>query len=91
MYFDRWCNSREVGRDFEKPFKRQVILFDEFKRCVCDDIKTYLDEQKVENLAKATTYTDDYVLTHKSTLARIDPLVPIRSLILKKVKCKSRK
>ena len=27
---------------------------------------TYLDEQKVENLAKAVTYTDD-VLTHKST------------------------
>ena len=63
--FDRWCNCREVGTDFEKL--RQVILIEEFKRCVCDDIKTYLDEQKVENLAKAAAYADDYVLTHKST------------------------
>ena len=65
VYFDRWCNSREVGTDFEKL--RQVILIEEFKRCVRDDIKTYLDEQKVENLAKAATYADDYALTHKST------------------------
>ena len=62
MYFDRRCNSREVGTDFEKL--RQVILTEEFKRCDCDDIKTYLDEQKVENLAKAATYADNYVLTH---------------------------
>ena len=60
MYFDRWCNSREVGTDFEKL--RQVILIEEFKRCVRDDIKTYLDEQAVENLAKAATYADDYAL-----------------------------
>ena len=65
VYFDRWCNSREVGTDSEKL--RQVILIEEFKRCVRDDIKTYLDEQKVENLAKAAAYADDYALTHKST------------------------
>ena len=65
VYFDRWCNSREVGTDFEKL--RQIILIEEFKRCVRDDIKTYLDEQKVENLAKAAAYADDYALTHKST------------------------
>ena len=67
VYFDRWCNSREVGTDFEKLIFTQVILIKEFKRCVCDDIKTYLDEQKVENLAKAAAYVDDYALTHKST------------------------
>ena len=61
VYFDRWWNSREVGTDFEKL--RQVILIEEFKRCVRDDIKTYLDEQKVENLAKAAAYADDYALT----------------------------
>ena len=65
VYIDRWCNSREVGTDFEKL--RQVILIEEFQRCVRDDIKTYLDEQKVENLAKAAAYVDDYALTHKST------------------------
>ena len=45
VYFDRWCNSREVGTDFDKI--RQVILTEEIKRCVRDDIKTYLDEQKI--------------------------------------------
>ena len=65
VYFDRWCNSREVGTDFEKL--RQVILIEEFKRCVRDNIKTYLDEQKVENFAKAAAYADDYALTHTST------------------------
>ena len=65
MYFDRWCNSRKVGTDFEKL--RQVILIEEFKRCVSDDIKTYPDEQNVENLAKAAAYAYDYALTHKST------------------------
>ena len=29
VYFDRWCNSREVGTDFEKL--RQVILIEESK------------------------------------------------------------
>ena len=57
VYFDGWCNFREVGTGFEK----------EFKSCVRDDIKTYLDEQKVQNLAKAAAYADDYTLTHKST------------------------
>ena len=38
VYFGRWCNSRKVDRHFEKL--RQVILIEEFKRCVCDDIKT---------------------------------------------------
>ena len=95
MYFDRWCNSREVGTELQKL--RQVILIEEFKRCVCNwqecvgrpgisvskpfyqnqygftlvtspctffsyrpitsshnDIKTYLDEQKVENLQKSS-------------------------------------
>ena len=65
VYFDRWCNSREVGTDFE--ILRQVILIEELKRCVRDDIKTYVNEQKVENLAETAAYADDCVLNHKST------------------------
>ena len=76
VYFDRWCNSREVGTDFEKL--RQVILIEEFKRCVCDDIKTYLDEQKVENLAKAAAFADDYALTHKSTFNKTKSFGPAK-------------
>ena len=65
-----------VGRAFEKL--RQVILIEEFKGCVCDDIKTYLDEQKVENLAKAAAYADDYALTHKSTFNKNRSLGPTK-------------
>ena len=36
-------------------------MSEEFKRCVRDDIKTYLGKLKVE------AYADDYAVTHKST------------------------
>ena len=42
-------------------------MIEEFKRFGQDDIKTYLDEQKVENLAKAAAYADDHALAHNST------------------------
>ena len=51
MYFDRWCYSREVASNLEKL--RQDIFIKEFKRFY-NDIKTYLEEQKVENLQKHT-------------------------------------
>ena len=37
-------NSTEVGTAFEKL--RQVILVEEFKRCVCNDIKTIWRNRK---------------------------------------------
>ena len=46
MYFDRWFTSRGVGTDFEEL--RQVILIEEFKRCVWGYIKTYLDKEKLQ-------------------------------------------
>ena len=42
-------------------------MIEEFKRRVRDDNKTYLDEQNVENVAKAAAYADDYALTQKYT------------------------
>ena len=75
MYFDRWCNSNEVGTDFKKL--RQVILIEEFKRFVCDDIKSYLDESYYH--IKFHFYADDtqlYIhLSHKngsSALAKLN-------------------
>ena len=68
VYFERWYNSREVGTDIKKL--RQVILIEEFKRCVRDDIYTYLNERKVKNLTKAAAYADDYKHTQKSTFKK---------------------
>ena len=67
-YFDRWCSAKQVGHEFDRL--RQVILVEEFKRCVRDDIKVHLDEQNVQTLAKAASMADDYALTHKNHFGR---------------------
>ena len=42
-----------------------MVLFEEFKNKVLPDIRSHLDEQKVEELEKAAVMADDYGLTHK--------------------------
>jgi len=66
--FDRWCSAKEVAHDFEKL--RQLILLEEFKGCLPPQVKTYLDERKVESLHQAAVLVDDYSLTHKSTCVK---------------------
>ena len=61
--FNRWCHSKEIGQDFKKL--KQMILLEEFKDKVRPDIRSHLDEQKVEELEKAAIMADDYALTHK--------------------------
>ena len=61
--FNRWCHSKEIGQDFKKL--KQMVLLEEFKDKVQPDIRSHLDEQKVEELEKAAIMADDYALTHK--------------------------
>ena len=61
--FNRWCHSKEIGQDFTKL--KQMVLLEEFKDKVRPDIRSHLDEQKVEELEKAAIMADDYALTHK--------------------------
>ena len=61
--FNRWCHSKEIGQDFKKL--KQIVLLEEFKDKVRPDIRSHLDEQKVEELEKAAIMADDYALTHK--------------------------
>ena len=61
--FNRWCHSKETGQDFKKL--QQMVLLEEFKDKVRPDIRSHLDEQKVEELEKAAIMADDYALTHK--------------------------
>ena len=60
--FDRWCSSKKIGSDHEK--RRQLMLVEEFKRCINSDIKSFLDEKQVETLEPAARLADDYALTH---------------------------
>ena len=61
--FNRWCHSKKIGQDFKKL--KQMVLLEEFKDKVQPDIRSHLDEQKVEELEKAAIMADDYALTHK--------------------------
>ena len=61
--FDRWCSSKKIGSNHEKL--RQLLLVEEFKRCINSDIKSFLDEKQVETLEAAARLADNYALTHK--------------------------
>ena len=61
--FDRWCCSKKIDQNYDKL--RQLMLVEEFKRCIQSDVKTLLCEKQVETLEEAARLADDYYLTHK--------------------------
>ena len=70
--FYRWCSSKKIGSDY--PKLRQLMLDEEFKRCINSDVKSFLDEKEVETLEKAARLADDYTLTHKvSFVSKANP------------------
>ena len=66
--FDRWCASMGVNNDFKKL--RELMLLEEFKNCMPNEIKMYLEEQKLITLHQAAVRSDDYSLTHKLAFGR---------------------
>jgi hypothetical protein len=61
--FDRWCLAKKVEQDYQNL--KQMILIEEFKNCVHNDVKTCLDEHQIETLENAARAADEYSLTHK--------------------------
>ena len=51
-------------KDFEKLC--QLILIEEFKSCLLNNLKTYIDKEKAESLQQAMMIVDDYSLIHMS-------------------------
>ena len=66
--FDRWCSSKDICGNYEKL--RQLMLIEEFKKCLPSEIKTYIDEKKVDTLNQAAVMADDYILTHKASIGK---------------------
>ena len=66
VLFDRWCGSESVNGGFNKL--RELMLIEEFKSCSPIEVRTHLEEQKVDNLMRAASIADNYVLTHKMTV-----------------------
>ena len=60
--FDRWCCSQKIDQIYDKL--RQLMLVEEFIRCIQSDAETFLDEKQVETLEEAARLADDYYLTH---------------------------
>ena len=59
----RLFKTLKTNENFE-----QMVLLTEFKAKVRSDIRSHLDEQKVEEPEKAEIMADDYALTHKKVL-----------------------
>ncbi len=61
--FNRWCTASEVST-FEGLFN--LIVLEQFKNSVSDQVATYINERKVKSPSDAAVLADEYRLTHKS-------------------------
>ncbi|XP_059820846.1 uncharacterized protein LOC132391542 [Hypanus sabinus] len=64
VLLDRWCAAELVEEDFW--CLRELILIEEFKGCVLDDIRMYLNEKPNKSISKFARFADEYALTHKT-------------------------
>ena len=71
--FDKWCSASKV-LTFDQL--RELVLLEELKSCLPERVVLYLNEQKVENVAKAAVCADEFILTHRTVFSpspRRDP------------------
>ncbi|PIK62099.1 hypothetical protein BSL78_00982 [Apostichopus japonicus] len=68
--FERWCSSLNVTSIDQL---QQLILLEEFKRCIPPEIKIFLDEHKVSKLDDAAAKADEFALTHKHKFTQNKP------------------
>ena len=52
---------------------RDLILLEEFKKCLPERIVVYLTEQKESSVTKAAVLADEFILTHKSVFSMPAP------------------
>ena len=72
VLFDKWCQACNVKSMAEM---RELILVEEFKKCLPERIVVYLNEQKETAVAKAAVLADEFILTHKSVFSVPSPRV----------------
>lgn len=66
VLFDKWCQACNVKSVAEM---RELILLEEFKKCLPERIVVYLNEQKVASVTKAAVLAEEFLLTHKSVFS----------------------
>lgn len=63
ILFDKWCQSSKVS-DFAKL--QELVLLEDFKKCLPERMVTYLNEPKVASLAEAVLLSDEFASTPKN-------------------------
>ena len=66
--FDCWCLSENADKEYKRL--RELMLLEEFKRCIGNDIRTFINEQKPKDLTTAARLADEFALTHKFSTNR---------------------
>ncbi|XP_062921236.1 uncharacterized protein LOC134355375 [Mobula hypostoma] len=66
-YCERWCASKRVEGDYDRLLL--LILIEQFKGCVPEGMRPYLDEKEAATLAATAKLVDEYVFTHKMKFA----------------------
>ncbi|XP_072906751.1 uncharacterized protein [Hemitrygon akajei] len=64
VLLDRWCTAEIVEEDYWHL--RELILIEEFKGCVSEDIRMYLNEKPNKSISEFARFADEYALTHKT-------------------------
>ncbi|XP_070404034.1 uncharacterized protein [Nothobranchius furzeri] len=62
ILFDKWVMASKVISLTEL---RELVLLEEFKRCLPEKIVLYLNEQKAHTLSAAAVLADEFMLTHR--------------------------
>ncbi|XP_059812849.1 trichohyalin-like isoform X2 [Hypanus sabinus] len=64
VLLDHWCTAETVEEDYWHL--RELILIEEFKGCVLEDIRMYLNEKPNKSISEFARFADEYTLTHKT-------------------------
>ena len=68
QFSDRWCLSEKIHPEYKRL--RELILLEEFKKCITTDICTFINQQKPKDLTAAARLADEFSLTHKFSAHR---------------------
>ena len=70
--FDRWCMSENIKNNYDRL--RELILIEEFKNCLSNEVRIFVNDQKPESVTDAARLADNFSLTHKfSTAGKSNP------------------
>ncbi len=64
--FEKWCVSSKI-MSFEQL--KELILLEDFKNCVPENVVVHLNDQKIMTLSEAAVISDEFMLTHKTVFS----------------------